>query len=58
MLEELPNGVCAVHLEPVVSAAELFQQAQVMKCAQINRISAPNGYPDCRLSSLALKKTR
>jgi hypothetical protein len=32
-LKELPNGVCAVHFEPVISAAEFLQQAEIMKCA-------------------------
>jgi hypothetical protein len=31
-LKELPNGVCAVHFEPVISAAEFLQQAEIMKC--------------------------
>src|SRR5260370_15270065 len=31
-LKELPNGVCAVHLEPVISAAEFLQEAEIMKC--------------------------
>jgi hypothetical protein len=31
-LKELPNGVCAVHLEPVISAPESVQQAEIMKC--------------------------
>ena len=32
-LKELPNGVCAVHFEPVISAAEFLQQAEIMKCS-------------------------
>ena len=31
-LQELANGVGAVHLEPVISAAEFLQQAEIMKC--------------------------
>src|SRR5216683_4387608 len=31
-LKELPSGVCAVHLEPVISATEFLQQAEIMKC--------------------------
>src|ERR1700689_2316581 len=31
MLEELTNGVGAVYLEPVICAAELLQQTEIMK---------------------------
>ena len=31
MLEELANGIRAVYLEPVILAAELLQQAEIMK---------------------------
>src|ERR1700685_1509636 len=31
MLKELANGVGAIHFEPVVSAAELLQQAEIME---------------------------
>src|SRR5947209_5029942 len=30
-LKELSNSVCAVHLEPVIGAAEFLQQAEIMK---------------------------
>ena len=32
VLKELPNGVCTVYFEPVISTAELLQQAKIMKC--------------------------
>jgi hypothetical protein len=32
MLEKLADGVGTVYLEPVISTAELFQQAEIMKC--------------------------
>jgi hypothetical protein len=31
-LKELANGVGAVYLEPVIFAAELLQQTEIMKC--------------------------
>ena len=31
-LKELPNGVCTVHFEPVISATEFLQQTEIMKC--------------------------
>jgi hypothetical protein len=31
VLKELANGVGAVHLEPVIIAAELLQQTEIMK---------------------------
>src|SRR5216683_5015458 len=32
VLKELPNGACTVYFEPVISTAELLQQAKIMKC--------------------------
>ena len=40
VLKELANGVRAVYLEPIVSAAELLQQAEIMKgCADEYQLS-------------------
>jgi hypothetical protein len=56
-LKELPNGVCAVHFEPVISAAEFLQQAEIMKCRADEQQFIVECLSVCRPSSLAQKKT-